>query len=178
MLTPELYLSVVTRLSAALLQARGVEGLLLDIDGTLKDFTATTFPDESLTWLEEVRTAGIRACLLSNGRTRRIAALAEQLQLPFVAEAKKPSPRGCRRGAELLQLPPNRIAVVGDQIYADVLAGRLAGMHTVLVTPRSRVEPWFTRLKRPWERPWLWLWKSRLDNLESDCGDKARRKAK
>ena len=44
-------------------------------------------------------------CLILNGRTARIAALASQLNLPFVAEAMKPSPAGCRRGLEILNLP-------------------------------------------------------------------------
>ena len=43
--------------------------------------------------------------------------------------------------------------MVGDQVFADILAGRLAGLKTILVDPiHPEEEPWFTRLKRPPER--------------------------
>jgi HAD superfamily phosphatase (TIGR01668 family) len=97
-------------------------------------------------------------CLFSNGRSARVGRLAEGLGIPFVAKAFKPLPFRCRTGAAKLELPLDRIAVVGDQLFADVLAGRLAGVYTILVTPTSAVEPWFTRLKRPFERQLLrWM---------------------
>ena len=38
--------------------------------------------------------------------------------------------------------------VVGDQIFADILAGNLAGVFTILVTPiKPEQEHWFTRIK-------------------------------
>ena len=43
--------------------------------------------------------------------------------------------------------------MVGDQIFADVMAGRLAGLTTILVRPiQPNEEPWFARMKRPLER--------------------------
>jgi predicted HAD superfamily phosphohydrolase YqeG len=43
--------------------------------------------------------------------------------------------------------------VVGDQLFADVMAARLAGLASILVRPiHPEEEPWFTRLKRPLER--------------------------
>jgi HAD superfamily phosphatase (TIGR01668 family) len=163
MLFPHSYLSSATRIDAAYLHARGLEGLLLDIDGTLKDFSAPALPPPVVLWLNGLVSQGIRLCLFSNGRTARIGQLAAQLNLPFVAEAMKPSPAGCRRGLAILGLPASRVAVVGDQIFADVLAGRLARLHTVLVCPTSRIEPWFTRLKRPFEAPIRLIIRGRLD---------------
>ena len=51
--------------------------------------------------------------------------------------------------------------MVGDQLFADVLAGRLAGLYTILVRPTSADEPWFTSVKRPLERRMLWWMDSR-----------------
>jgi HAD superfamily phosphatase (TIGR01668 family) len=163
MLLPHSYVSSATRLSADYFSARGIRGLLLDIDGTLKDFEATLVPSPVLSWLEQLASDGLHLCLFSNGRAARIERLAAQLNLPFVAEAMKPWPRGCRRGLRLLGLRPDQVAVIGDQIFADVLAGRLAGLHTILVRPTSRTEPWFTRVKRPFEVPIRLLLRRRLD---------------
>ena len=50
-----------------------------------------------------------------------------------------------------MALTANRVAIAGDQVFADVMAGQLSGLYTILVKPLSLDEPWFTRLKRPLE---------------------------
>jgi HAD superfamily phosphatase (TIGR01668 family) len=99
-----------------------------------------------------LRAAGLRLCLLSNGKPRRIEPIARALEVPFVAKAFKPLPFGCRAALRLLDLRPDEAAIVGDQLFADVLAGRLARLFTVLVRPTSWEEPLWTRVKRPLER--------------------------
>ena len=47
--------------------------------------------------------------------------VAKELDIPYINFAKKPFKKGFKRGAELLNLQPNQIAVVGDQIMTDVL---------------------------------------------------------
>jgi HAD superfamily phosphatase (TIGR01668 family) len=153
--TPHLRLNSVLELQAEHLQALGLSGLLLDVDCTLKDHGVDRIGDEVVDWVKRLCQSGFRLCLLSNGKARRIGAVAEQLGVPFVAAAFKPLPRGCHAGLKLLELNPTQTAMVGDQIFADVLAGRLAGLFTILVRPTSPVEPWFTRTKRPFERQLL-----------------------
>ncbi len=142
----------------------GLDTLLLDIDCTLKNYGADGFTAPVLQWLHRLRSAGIRLCLVSNGRARRVRRLAESLELPIVCEALKPFPHGCRRAIRRLGSDPRRTAIVGDQLFADVLAGRLAGLTCILVRPiQPEEEPWFTRLKRPLERVLL----ARLDRAEA-----------
>ncbi|MCI0641945.1 MAG: YqeG family HAD IIIA-type phosphatase [Gemmataceae bacterium] len=149
---PNLQLDNVSELSVEQVRALGIRGLLLDLDCTLKDYHSETVPERVLAWLDDMRNAGVRMCLLSNGKPRRIARFSQALGMPYVAKAFKPLPFGCYRGLRTLALPATETAVVGDQLFADVLAGRLAGLFTVLVRPTSPAEPWFTRLKRPFER--------------------------
>jgi HAD superfamily phosphatase (TIGR01668 family) len=151
-LTPHLQLASVLDLEAVHLRALRLDGLLLDLDCTLKDHGADEFCAGVADWVRALRDCGFRLCLLSNGRPTRIERFARQLLIPFVAGALKPLPFGCRVALRKLGLPPTRTALVGDQIFADVLAGRLAGLFTILVRPTTTKEPWFTRLKRPLER--------------------------
>ncbi len=150
--TPHLRLANLLELEAGRLRSLGLDGLLLDLDCTLKDYRADGFSAEVVTWIGGLRDEGIRLCILSNGRPARVGALARQLEVPFVAKAFKPLPFRCRIALGRLGLPAARAALVGDQLFADVLAGRLAGLFTILVHPTSPDEPWFTRLKRPLER--------------------------
>ncbi len=151
-ITPHLRLDNVRELDLTRLRSLGLRGLLLDVDCTLKDHGATAFPDEVRAWARGLQADGVRLCLLSNGRARRIEGLARTLDVPFVAQALKPLPFACRTGLGVLGVPPTEAALVGDQLFADVMAGRLAGLFTILVRPTSPHEPWFTRLKRPLER--------------------------
>lgn len=142
-------------LPAARLRALGVDAVLLDVDCTIKRYREETVGPDAAAWLRALQAAGLAVCLVSNGRAGRISRLARSLDVPFVAKAMKPLPFGCRAAARRLGVAPRRAAMVGDQLLADVVAGRLAGMVSVLVRPiHPEDEPWFTRLKRPLER-WL-----------------------
>jgi len=152
LLTPHLQLNSISDLSPEHLHSVNRVGLLLDVDCTLKDHGAPTFPPSTVEWIQLMRSSGLRMCLLSNGKARRIEPLARTLQIPFVAKAFKPFPFGCRAALRLLDLPSQQCAIVGDQIFADVLAGQLARLFTVLVRPTSPIEPIWTRIKRPFER--------------------------
>lgn len=153
LVTPDLRLQSVLELDPPRLGQMGLDALLLDVDCTLKSYRAERPAPEVVEWLDRVRSAGVRLCLVSNGRGARIRGLAESLRLPLISTACKPLPCGCRRAIRRLGLDPRRTAMVGDQLFADVMAGRLAGLTCVLVRPiRPEEEPWFTRLKRPLER--------------------------
>jgi uncharacterized protein len=153
MIGPTRYVRSVLELCPRGLKKDNVDGLLLDIDGTLKDYTATAFPDSTLEWVRCLLAEGVAICLFSNGVESKVVSAANVLGVPYVAKAYKPSPMRVRLGLAKLGLQGPQVVLVGDQLFADVLAGRLAGLRTVLVEPTSWTEPWFTRLKRPFEMP-------------------------
>jgi HAD superfamily phosphatase (TIGR01668 family) len=152
LVTPHLYLDNVLDLTAERLRGEGRNGLLLDVDCTLKDYHDRQIGPAVVAWVSALRRDGFRLCLLSNGRAERIRFHAQSLRIPFVARALKPLPFGCRAALRLLDLRPEQTAIVGDQLFADVLAGRLSGLFTILVRPTSPAEPIWTRVKRPLER--------------------------
>jgi HAD superfamily phosphatase (TIGR01668 family) len=156
---PNYRIESVLDLAPERLQAMGLDTLLLDVDCTLKNYRATEVGPEVAAWLDRLRAAGIGVCLVSNGRGRRIGRFAEKYGLPFVSKACKPLPFGCREAIRKMGGDPRRTAMVGDQVFADIMAGRLAGLTSILVRPiHPEEEPWFTQLKRPFERCLLgWL---------------------
>jgi len=151
--TPDLRLESVAELSPERLRDLGLEALLLDIDCTLTRYRSEEVAPEVRAWLEGLRSAGIGLCLVSNGRGRRVREFAKRLNLPFVAGALKPLPFGCWSAVRRLGFARQRTAMVGDQVFADVMAARLARLTSILVRPiHPEDEPWFTRIKRPLER--------------------------
>ena len=51
-----------------------------------------------------------------------------------------------------MNLAAKEVAVIGDQIFTDVLGGNRMGLYTILVTPISDKEFIWTRLMRRLER--------------------------
>lgn len=158
-LTPHLRVESVLELGIDRLRSMGLDALLLDVDCTLKRYCAEICSPEVVDWIKELRQAGIGLCLVSNGLGKRIQLFAQQLHLPFVSKAFKPLPFGLRAAVRKMGFDPRRTAMVGDQLFADVIAGRLAGLSSILVRPiHPEDEPWFTRLKRHPERVLLrWM---------------------
>lgn len=152
-LQPNLILDSVLELTPELLQQHGIRFLLLDVDSTLKRYRATEIPPDTIHWIDSLRESGIQFCILSNGRAPRIRPIAEQIQIPFIAPAMKPSPFGCRTAIKTMNFDPKATAMVGDQVFADILAGKFAKIFTVLVKPiHPEEEHWYTRIKRPFEK--------------------------
>lgn len=146
---PHLRVQAVAELTPERLVALGMDALLLDVDCTLKCYSERQCGPDVVTWIESVRDAGVGLCLVSNGGGRRIREVAEHLGLPYIAKALKPFPFRIRSLVRRMGFEPARTAMVGDQIFADVMAGRLAGLWTILVEPiHPEQEPWITRLKR------------------------------
>ena len=153
LLVPHLRVESVLDLGVERRQELGLDALLLDVDCTLKSYRTEKVSEEVKAWLDELRAAEIGLCLVSNGLGRRVRRLAEEIDVPFVAKAAKPFPFGIRAALRKTGFDRGRTAMVGDQLFADVIAGRLAGLTSILVRPiRPEEEPWFTRLKRPVER--------------------------
>jgi uncharacterized protein len=156
LLTPHYRVPSVLELTMEWLQEREIDSLLLDVDCTLKRYRDTDVQADVAAWLNALKTNGIGCCIVSNGWDRRIKHFADKLGLPFVSKAIKPLPVGIHRAIRTMGFQAARAAIVGDQVFTDVLAGRLARIKCILVNPiHPEEESWFTRIKRPPERIWL-----------------------
>lgn len=137
------------------LWARGIRVLLLDLDNTLCLWRAGEFPRSTAVLLRRLKSQGFKIAVLTNARLPRDSpvrsALAE-LGIPLIERAKKPLPFGFRRALRFLEAEPKEAAVIGDQLFTDVLGGKLVGLYTVLVPPLSPREARRTKVNRALER--------------------------
>ena len=132
---PDIYLKSVTDLTPALLKRWGIRGLILDVDNTLTTHGSPDIDTGVRRWLAAMREHHIRMAILSNNTLQRVQPFAQALRMRFVARGAKPLARGFERAAAKLRLAKDEIAVVGDQIFTDILGGNLWGAKTVLVKP-------------------------------------------
>lgn len=152
LLAPRYRVGAVYELSPSRLRAWGIRALMLDLDNTLVLWRHATPPPEVHAWIRELHNAGIPVCVVTNRLSRRARAVAAALDLPMAEGVFKPSRAKLRRALTLLGTRPEQTAMVGDQLFTDVLAGNRLGVPTVLTSPRAPHESLRTRALRILER--------------------------
>lgn len=130
--------------------------MLLDLDDTLvasdRDVMETGVSDA----VGELIRAGLGVAILSNGTHERVMRIGKLLGVPGVALAGKPFAWAFRRALRLLPgAQPTNTAMVGDQLFTDVLGAKRAGLVTVLVRPLTKGKLPHTRFARRLERMFL-----------------------
>ena len=147
-LVPDERIGSVLDIDPAALSARGIKGLILDLDDTLVEQFEKA-PDAGICdWIARARER-LGLVILSNNRRRsRVAPCAETFGVPYVHLALKPLLVGFRRAVRMLGVRPHEVAVVGDQLFTDVLGGKRLGAYTILVDPLSPERRLLRRLMR------------------------------
>lgn len=149
--TPDIMLGNITQIDKAFLSANNIRGLVLDVDNTLTAHGSQLVRPEVGKWIARMDAMGIKMMIVSNNTYDRVKPFADKLGLDFVSMGCKPLTVGLTKAQKQFRLPANQIAVVGDQIYTDVVAGNLKGMLTVLVKPFVMEDGAFFRMKRSLE---------------------------
>lgn len=151
-LRPDAEVESIYAIDPSALRARGMRGVILDLDNTIVPWGAWDVSPGLDSWIAAARAVDLRLCIVSNNAGARVAHLAAVLNLPAVVGAWKPRRRALRRALEMMGTAPDATALIGDQIFTDVLGGNRLGLHTILVHPQSGREFAFTRLTRLAER--------------------------
>ncbi len=137
------------------LEAAGIRGLIVDLDNTLLGFRETELAQEHIDWVARAHDRGFRIVMLSNNFSERVRTLAAQLDVACFPNALKPLPFGFLRAKRCLGMRRREIAVVGDQLFTDVLGGKLCGLYTILTEPIESKDFAVTRVFRFFERVML-----------------------
>lgn len=150
-LYPKKYLQNVTEIKLEFLKENEIKGLILDIDNTLINFDKDILKGAQQ-WCETNKKNGIKMCILSNtNKVEKVENVAKELDLPYIYFAKKPCKSGFLKAKKLLGLEEKNIAVVGDQIFTDVIGANRCKMYSILTKPIDKRDILATRIKRPLE---------------------------
>ena len=155
-LVPDLYCDDIYGITPEYLKDKGVEAVILDIDNTLVPYEIAEPTDEVRAWLTALNEAGIKTAFVSNNHAPRVELFNKTLGYPAFPDSGKPFKKACRAAMEAMGSKPENTAIIGDQVFTDVLAGRNAGLNcALLVKPIKDKTNLFFRTKRLMEVPIL-----------------------
>lgn len=150
-LYPNAYLKNVKEITIYFLNKNNIKALILDVDNTLIDFNKKML-DGVEEWCKNLKKQGIKLFIVSNSNKKtKVEMVAKKLELPYIHFATKPFKRGFKKAAKKLQEKNENIAVVGDQIFTDVIGANRCKMFSILVEPIEKKDLLVTKIKRPLE---------------------------
>lgn len=148
-LVPDIFLNSVYDLDLELLKQKNIKGILIDLDNTLLPWNSTKIDEKMTEWLINAKKMGFKFCIISNNRASRIKECAEKLGIPAVEGiAFKPAKRVYIKGMKILGTKKEETAVIGDQLFTDILGAKRLGLFAILVRPLVEKEFFFTRFMR------------------------------
>ena len=149
---PNAYLKSVEDITIDFLNKNNIKALILDVDNTLIDYYKN-LAESKKQWSKKLQENGIILYILSNtNKEEKVKSVSEALNIPYEFFAKKPSKKGFIKIQKKINIKPENIGVVGDQIFTDVVGGNRCKMFTILVEPVDKKDYWYTAWKRPLER--------------------------
>ncbi len=146
------------------LYKRGIRGIIFDIDNTL---VRHGFPadDAAAALFLHIHKLGIKTCLLSNNKEKRVEPFASATSSAYICKAAKPSAKGYLAAMDNMKTDRHSTIFIGDQIFTDIWGANRVGIKTILVDPIDKREELQIVLKRIPERFVLWLYKKSLGGL-------------
>ena len=149
---PDAYFKKVEDINVEFLNKNKIKALLLDVDNTLVDHTKK-MTESVIKWTKELKGQGVKLYILSNTNDKqKIEDIVKQIDIPYQYFAMKPLKKGFKKAQKDLGEKSENIAIVGDQIFTDVIGGKRNNMYTILVEPIKEKDFWYTAWKRPIEK--------------------------
>jgi HAD superfamily phosphatase (TIGR01668 family) len=140
------------------LYKKGYRGIIFDIDNTLvgHDKPAT---EESVELAMRLKDIGFRLMIVSNNDEPRVKSFADELGIPYVFKAKKPSKDGYLKAVLLMGTTLKTTFAVGDQLITDIWGANRAGIFNIRVNPLYKEEPPKIVFKRKLEKIILFFYR-------------------
>ena len=117
-----------------------ISAVIFDIDQTIVPYGEITVSSAVIDTLDII-TKRFSCCMLSNfpsslQANNRIEKIESQIGLKSLSSKnKKPNPKSFKLAIDFLQEKNEKIAMVGDRLFTDILGANNIGLTTILVSP-------------------------------------------
>ena len=119
---PTKYVDNILDITSEELIENGIKGVILDLDNTIIDKKGIEVPDFEK-WKDKILKNGIKIVIVTNNfLKKRIEKVTNKYNLEYILFARKPNIKALVRAKEMMEIKDSEnIAVIGDQVFTDVL---------------------------------------------------------
>ena len=143
---PDIYQKSIYHIDYEKLRDNGIKCLLLDLDNTCVPYEDKEPNKKLIELVETLKDMDFKLIIFSNATKKRIAPFKRILNIDCLARAGKPSKKSFLKVLKLFNYKLSDVAIIGDQLYKDILGGNRAGIKTILVNPMSNKDMILTML--------------------------------
>ena len=154
-ITPKL-----TDLTPQQLRSWEIQLLMMDFDNTIVPYTTSTPTEEMDRWLREMAASDIQLCVVSNSKKDRVKVFCGQYGIDCITHSRKPFRKGIRQCMKQYGFLPSHCALVGDQIFTDILGANGFHVTSILVDAIDNHNIWL-KLRHVAELPFIFLARKR-----------------
>ncbi|MBO8140314.1 MAG: YqeG family HAD IIIA-type phosphatase [Thermosipho sp. (in: Bacteria)] len=108
----------------------GYRVFIFDFDNTLNKWKHSTIDEKTIKLFEDIKKKNAKVFIISNGKPRKLNYDIEALWL-----AKKPLTFKIKKFLKSKNLDKEKLVVIGDQIFTDMLLGKLLNAYIIKVEP-------------------------------------------
>ena len=145
---PDMYQKSIYHIDYDKLKEDGIKCLLFDLDNTCVPFKDTEPNKKLIDLFETLKDMDFKVIIFSNATKKRLTPFKNGLGVDCSASSKKPNTKKLLQVLKVLGYELSDTAIIGDQLYTDILCGNRAGIKTILVNPMSKEDFFLTKISR------------------------------
>lgn len=108
-----------------------IEGIIIDVDETLRK-EMRDIPTANKEWLKRLK-GKFKIIILSNGMDKGVEEYFKEQGIDYIGFGLKPLKRNFKRACQKMNLRPEQVLVIGNDLFDDIYGGKRNNMWTGLV---------------------------------------------
>lgn len=151
-LIPDMYQKSIYSINYEKLYNCGIRCLLFDLDNTCVPYVEKVPSKKLIDLFDYLKDMGFKVILFSNATKKRLEVFKNTLVVDCSYSSRKPSKRKFLKVLKMYNFDLSEVAIIGDQLFTDILGGNRVGIKTILVNPMSKKDMPLTFIFRILER--------------------------
>ena len=112
-----------------------IKGIILDVDDTLR-YNMEEISTVTLKWVDMLASK-LKVVVVSNGIDKKVESLLNRRKINYISMALKPFRKNFLKACNMIGLNPKEVAVVGDDLIADIYGGNRNDMFTIWISKKK-----------------------------------------
>ena len=143
---PNMYYKNIYEINYKLLKEKGIKCILFDLDNTLVE-PHTKHSNEKLQKLFIELKKDFKVIIFSNSFITRLLPFKKELEVDINHTSLKPLKHSFNKVLKKYKFNKDEVAIIGDQIFTDIIGGNNVGINTILVDSITVKDFFITKYK-------------------------------